>query len=156
MLGIVAVLVILNLVQFILFHRTSARVRQLTRLLRVTDRGSLDEFIKASQAGIDNLQRQLDDLSAWRERTDGILAECTRTPAMVRYRALDGVGGDQSYSCALLDGKGDGVVLTGIYTRNSSYAYGKPVRGGQSEYTLSAEEQEVVARVAAARRRSGP
>jgi hypothetical protein len=145
--GIIGVLVLVNLGQFILWRRISARVRRLTRLLRVTDRGSLDEFIKASQAEMEDLRRQLDDLTTWRSKTDAVLARCLRTPAMVRYQALDGVGGDQSFSCALLDGKGDGVVLTGIYTRNSSYAYGKPVQGGHSTYALSAEEQEAVDRV---------
>jgi hypothetical protein len=154
--GIVGLLLLLNLGQLIALCRMTGRVRYLVRLLQVTDHDSLDVFIKASQADIENLRRRLDDILAWQRRTDEILAECARTPVLVRYRAFEGVGGDQSYSCAFLDGRGDGVILTSLYSPSCSYSYGKPVQRGQSDYALSAEEQEVLDQVLSARRQSSP
>lgn len=142
--GAVGLLLILSLVQLIAYRRMAIRMRQLTHLLRVTDRENLEEFIETYKTNIENIHRQLDEAAAWRQSTEEILAGCVRTPVMMRYRAFEDIGGDQSYSCAVLDGKGDGVVFTSLYSSNCSYSYGKPVRQGRSEYPLSAEEQKVM------------
>ncbi|MBE0466702.1 MAG: DUF4446 family protein [Candidatus Desulforudis sp.] len=140
-------MLLLNVVQLVLFRRTAGRLRRLTHLLQVGTRGNLDDLIEETNANVANMHRKLDDLTAWRRKTDETLARCVRTPVMVRYRAFDGVGGDQSYSFAVLDGKGDGIVLTSLYSKNSSYSYGKPVQQGRSDYQLSREEEDVVGRV---------
>ena len=54
------------------------------------------------------------------------------------------MGGKQSFALALLDCKGDGVVLSSLYGREESRVYAKPVKGGLSEYTLSKEEEAAV------------
>jgi hypothetical protein len=59
---------------------------------------------------------------------------------MVRYDAFEDVGGRLSFSCALLDGRGDGVVITSINGRQDTRVYAKPVTGGQSSHNLSEEE----------------
>ena len=64
---------------------------------------------------------------------------------LVRYDAFEDIGGGQSFSAALLDEGGNGVVLTSIHGRGESRTYGKAVRGGTSEHTLSPEEQQAIA-----------
>ena len=49
-----------------------------------------------------------------------------------------------SFTLALLDENDDGVVLNGIYSREMSNIYAKPVEKGKSNYTLSEEEQEAI------------
>jgi hypothetical protein len=63
---------------------------------------------------------------------------------IVRFNPFSGVGSDQSFSIALLDRKDDGVVITSLYTRNESRIYGKPIKSGQSEYSLSEEEKQAI------------
>ena len=46
----------------------------------------------------------------------------------------------------MLDEKNDGVVFNGIYSREMSNIYAKPVKNGVSEYTLSEEEKEAIRR----------
>jgi len=65
---------------------------------------------------------------------------------IVRFNPFSEVGGDQSFSIALLDGRGNGVVITSLYTREGNRVYGKPIKAGQSEYLLSAEEKEAIER----------
>ena len=43
-----------------------------------------------------------------------------------------------------LDGNNDGVILTGIYGRNESTTYAKPIDKGISRYDLSEEENTVL------------
>lgn len=64
--------------------------------------------------------------------------------AVLRYNPYADTGGDQSFSIALMDGRGDGVVLTSLHTRAGTRVYTKSVSKGKSEIQLSKEEQEVV------------
>ncbi len=59
---------------------------------------------------------------------------------VVRYNPFKEVGGDQSFSIALLDSRNSGFVITSLYGRETNRIYGKPVKKGKSEYQLSEEE----------------
>jgi hypothetical protein len=60
--------------------------------------------------------------------------------SMVRYNAFPDTGSDQSFSVALLDANGNGLVLSSLYGRTETRTYAKPVQGGKSTYPLSDEE----------------
>lgn len=64
--------------------------------------------------------------------------------AMIRFNPFSEVGGDQSFSVALLDANNDGVVITSLYIREGNRVYGKPIKNGQSEYQLSKEENKAI------------
>lgn len=61
-----------------------------------------------------------------------------------RYRAFKDVGGDQSFSLALLDSYGNGIVLTSIYGREESRVFAKQIKAGGSTHALSEEEKRVL------------
>jgi len=69
---------------------------------------------------------------------------CVQKVAIVRYKAIAHMGADLSFAIALLDSQNDGIVLNGIYSRDGSYTYAKPIKGGKSMYTLSDEELEAL------------
>jgi hypothetical protein len=68
------------------------------------------------------------------------LLQCYQKLGVVRFNAFDNVGSDLSFSIAILDNNDNGIVISGIYSRDSSSTYAKPVIGGKSKYSLSAEE----------------
>ena len=63
---------------------------------------------------------------------------------MIRYDAFTDTGGQLSWSMALLDDKGDGVVLTSINSRNDARSYAKEVKSFESDAKLSPEEEEAL------------
>ena len=63
---------------------------------------------------------------------------------IVRYNPFSGVGSNQSFSIALLDGNNDGLVITSIYARDGNRVYAKPIKAGVSEYSLSDEEKKAI------------
>ncbi len=71
--------------------------------------------------------------------------EALRHVAAVRYDAFGDMGGHLSWSLALLDDGGNGVVLTSIHGRTEARTYAKNVSGWRSDQQLSPEEQEAVA-----------
>src|SRR5205085_7054324 len=73
------------------------------------------------------------------------LADAIRHVSVVRYDAFADMGGRLSFSAALLDDAGDGLVLTSINRRTETRSYAKGVKGGTSEHTLSPEEEQAIA-----------
>jgi hypothetical protein len=67
-----------------------------------------------------------------------------RDVAIVRYDALNEMSGQLSFSLALLNAVGDGVVLSSINGRAETRTYAKPVIAGRGEQELSPEEAQAV------------
>jgi len=63
---------------------------------------------------------------------------------IVRFNAFDNTGSDLSFAVALLDAAKNGFVLSGIYGREESRVYAKPVLQGESTYTLTKEEKQAL------------
>jgi hypothetical protein len=62
-----------------------------------------------------------------------------------RYNPFTDTGGDQSFTAALLDDLGDGIMISSLHSRENTRLYAKKVDGGKvSAQTLSSEEQEVI------------
>lgn len=66
---------------------------------------------------------------------------------LFRYNPYDDTGGDQSFTLALLDDKGNGLVLTSLHARSGTRVFAKPiVLGKGTKHDLSEEEEKVVER----------
>ena len=70
--------------------------------------------------------------------------DALRHLAVVRYDAFGDMGGHLSWSVAILDDGGNGVVLTSIHGRSDARTYAKNVAGWSSDQQLSPEEQEAI------------
>ncbi|MGB3187047.1 MAG: DUF4446 family protein [Ornithinimicrobium sp.] len=64
--------------------------------------------------------------------------------AVVRYDAFGDMGGRMSFSAAIIDDQGDGMVLSSIHARSESRTYAKGIVGGKSDVTLSPEERHAL------------
>ena len=69
---------------------------------------------------------------------------CTQKLGVVRYNAYEKTGADLSFAIAFLDEQDTGVVINGIYSRDGSYTYAKPITNGISKYNLSEEELQAI------------
>ena len=73
------------------------------------------------------------------------LGQALRHVAVVRYDAFGDMGGRLSFSAAVVDDHGDGLVVSSIHARGESRTYAKGVVGGTSDATLTPEEQQALA-----------
>ncbi|HET9841337.1 MAG TPA: DUF4446 family protein [Nocardioides sp.] len=71
--------------------------------------------------------------------------DALRHLAVVRYDAFGDMGGHLSWSLALLDDSGNGVVLTSIHGRSDARTYAKSIASWTCEQQLSPEEDEAIA-----------
>lgn len=63
-----------------------------------------------------------------------------------RFNPFPDQGGNQSFAISMLNEDGDGVVLSSLYARERMSVFAKPIKNNKSEYELTAEEKEVLAK----------
>jgi len=93
---------------------------------------------------IQRLEAAIRSLNATDRRQEGLIEGAVRRVGLVRYDAFEDVGGRLSFSCALLDEHGTGVVVTSINGRQDTRVYAKPITNGTSSYNVSVEEEEAI------------
>ena len=102
--------------------------------------------VLSRQSGqIAHLNGELERIRAQVRRTVGDVEQSLRHVAVVRYDAFGDMGGQLSFSAAIIDDRGDGLVVSSIRGRSESRSYAKGVVGGNSEVTLTPEEQQALA-----------
>jgi hypothetical protein len=111
-----------------------------------TLRGVLDGQAKK----IERLEQAVRTLNKTDRQQQGLIEGSVRRIALLRYDAFEDVGGRLSFSCAMLDERGTGVVLTSINGRQETRIYAKPIADGRSSYNLSSEEEEAIRQALAA------
>ena len=88
--------------------------------------------------------RRLAAPAAARTAGGGADLRAMRHVAVVRYDAFADMGGRLSFSAALFDAQGDGLVISSINGRSETRTYAKALRAHESEQTLSPEEQQAI------------
>ena len=73
------------------------------------------------------------------------IGQALRHVAVVRYDAFGDMGGRLSFSAAIIDDTGDGLVVSSIHGRAESRTYAKGVVGGDADATLTPEERQALA-----------
>ena len=104
----------------------------------------LQDILDAQGDRMTRLESAVRALAGTDRRQQAEIEGAVRNVGLVRYDAFEDVGGRLSFSCALLDGLGTGVVMTSINGRHDTRVYAKPVSEGTSSYSLSIEEEEAI------------
>ena len=64
---------------------------------------------------------------------------------LVRFNPFKELGGDHSFSLAILDSNNSGIVITSLHTRDRTRVYMKDIKKGESGFELSVEEKKALA-----------
>ena len=107
---------------------------------------NIEEDLENYMYRVERVERQNAEIISYCKNLDDEVAKCIQKVGIVRYSAFKDTGSDLSFAVAMLDENNDGVVFNGIYSREMSNIYAKPVKKGVSEYTLSEEEKEAIRR----------
>jgi hypothetical protein len=106
---------------------------------------------KNLEESVNNLHKSTEELKAF--RTDSIeylkniearLKRSIQGVETVRFNPFKGTGegGNQSFSTALVNEKGDGAVISSLYSRDRVSVFSKPLKKFSSEFEMTAEEHE--------------
>lgn len=120
--------------------RTGKITSKFKVLLKGSDDKNLEDILlKALELGKEN-QAALSKVLANQTELRTILAKCVQNKAVVRFDAYDNITGELSFAVALLDGNGDGIVLSNLSGRDFSRLYIKHIENAKSKSPLSREE----------------
>ncbi|RLC92073.1 MAG: hypothetical protein DRI79_01490 [Chloroflexi bacterium] len=145
----VVALTILVIVGIVWVLDLQARLRRLQRRYESVFTGGEDASLTVALEGLASrlaeTTARTERLVARAEQIDATLAHTVQGVGLVRFRAFQDTGGDQSFALALADGEGNGVVISALYGRDATRIYAKPVQNWLSPKALSEEEKQALA-----------
>lgn len=141
---LLAVVIVLIITVLVLARTVNSVEKRYKKFMRGINNKNLEELIIAYLDKIDEVKKESNILREDFSALNNKLKRCIQKTAIIRYRAFEDVGSDLSFSIALLDENNSGAILTGIFGRQESTTYAKPIDKGISRYDLSEEEQQVL------------
>ena len=105
--------------------------------------GSLDEAIDSLRKDTDTLKKHAENTIKSLDIVDNKLKKTVSGNETVRFNPFKGTGSgsNQSFATALVNGEGNGVVISSIYSREHLSVFSKPIKNMSSEYELTSEEK---------------
>jgi hypothetical protein len=142
--ALVVVVVVLGLWVAWLQRSEAMLRRRLRRVLPQGESGGIDEILDRQLKRVDSLSERVDALNKLHHELEDLSQRTIQKVAVIRYNPFADTGGDQSFAIALLDSRGNGVVLSSLHSRTDTRVFAKAVQGGRSRYQLSDEEQDAI------------
>ena len=124
--------------------RLSRIHRSLALLEAVEGRETVVDVMGRAVAEVHHLRADLRALDTELGQTRAQLALALRHVSVVRYDAFGDMGGRFSFSAAVVDDSGDGLVITSIHGRTETRTYLKGIANGVPDIELSPEEQQAL------------
>ena len=145
------ILVVLNIVLLIAFIIAIIKIFGINKkyknfMQKLGNGNNIEEDLENYMYRVERVEKQNAEITSFIKELDKDFEKSIQKVGIVRYNAYKDTGSDLSFTLAMLDENNNGVVLNGIYSRETSNIYAKPVENGKSSYILSEEEQEAIRR----------
>lgn len=138
----IIILLILYLVNVIKLSKIRKEYKKFMK--KIGNGNNIQETIEEYMKKITEVEEENNNLKNYCTQLDNTLTTSIQKVGLIRYSAFKDTGSDLSFTLALLNEENTGVVLNGIYSREMSNIYAKPVEKGNSTYTLSEEEKQAI------------
>lgn len=145
---ILSVLVLLLIIGFLILLVMNIKLKnKYEKFIQKLGNGkNIEEDLENYMYRVERVEKQNAEITGFCKNLDEDMTKCIQKVGIVRYNAYKDTGSDLSFTVALLDEKNDGIVFNGIYSREMSNIYAKPIIGGKSEYMLTNEEKSAILR----------
>src|ERR1051326_3316164 len=127
-----------------LFARTSRMNRRYSSLMRSIAGGDVEGALREYSDTIGEFGDRVEALEKEVSRLDAGQKRCIQRVGMVRFDAFDDVGGEQSFSLALMDAERNGITISSLYGRSHARIYAKSIDSGKPSHTLTQEESKAL------------
>lgn len=109
------------------------------------DGQSLEELILKNIKNIETMNSEVQEVFDFCNKLHKLVTRSIHKVGLVRFNPFNDIGGDQSFSVALLDGKDSGFIISSLHTKEGTRVYAKPlVEGKSSKYQLTEEELQAI------------
>ena len=142
--GIVTVLLIVLILLIVLLVKYSNIKKRYDKFMKGKNASSLEddmhgvfEDMKLLNTNTDRNKKDIRILYKNMEKTFQKLG-------IVKYDAFNQMGGQLSFSLALLDENNDGFIINSVHSSEGCYSYTKEIKNGTSPISLGAEEEQAL------------
>jgi hypothetical protein len=139
---LILVLIVLLAVQI---SKTSKLKKRLDKFVLGKDGASLEQDIAGLYEDNKFLKNSADknkkDIRTLYKRMENAYQKM----GIVKYDAFNQMGGQLSFSLALLDENNNGFIINSVHSTEGCYSYTKEIKNGESSISLGKEEEEALA-----------
>lgn len=128
----------------VLFGYTLFLHYKILRFTKGESGASLEEVIRKCVDGIAKIEERNEFISRYALTLDERLSHALRNAQISRYKAFESNGSNQSFSIALLNERGNGVIISSLHAHDRINTFAKPIHEYRSTYELTEEETEVL------------
>ncbi len=118
---------------------------RLRRVFKGTKADNLENIMAQITKNIEKINISEEETKKYLGTVEKRLRNSLQGVGVVRFNPFENSGSNQSFAIALLNEYGNGTVISSLYSREKVSVYAKPIKNGQSEYSLSKEEEEAIA-----------
>lgn len=105
---------------------------------------NLEEALSGQLKATEKQGKDIEKIFNSVSKLEEIARKSFQKSAVLRYNPFRNVGGDQSFTIAMLDAENNGFVISSLYAREGVRLYSKAIENGDSEYPLSEEEKKAI------------
>ena len=141
---LLAMILVLFILLFVQNHRNKKMMQRLSKFMKGKEAASLEDEIvelfednQYMRAATEENKNNIEDIYKK-------MSKCFRKVGIVKYDAFQQMGGQLSFSLALLDEKDNGFVLNSIHSVDGCYSYIKEIRHGECSLDLGEEERQAL------------
>jgi len=147
-LDINTLLVILLSVVFVLLVWIIRLEMKLRKFLKGKDAKSLEDVIVNLEKDTSDLGKFDKEIEDYLKSVEKRLSRSIQGCATMRFNPFKGTGegGNQSFATAMINEKGNGVIVSSLYSRERTIVFSKPLVNFKSEYELSSEEKAALSK----------
>lgn len=146
---ITCLLFLVNFIFFILYFNSYVKFKKYKKnneiiLKKIGNGKDFLELLRENNKKVEDIELINKELKENIDELERKTNKCMQKIGFIRYNAFKDTGSNLSFALAILDRNNTGIILNGIYSRETSNIYAKSVENGKSEYRLSEEETKAL------------
>lgn len=146
---ITCLLFFINFILFMLYFNIYVKFKKYKKnneiiLKKIGNGKDFLELLRVNNKRVEDIELINKELKEYIDKLERKTNKCMQKIGFIRYNAFKDTGSNLSFALAILDRNNTGIILNGIYSRETSNIYAKSVENGRSEYRLSEEENKAL------------
>ena len=126
--------------------RLSRLQKQYTLLMTGVSGANLEQILNDYLSQVNSAMETVSELKTKTRQMDRTLLHSMQWMGLIRFNPFRDTGGAQSFALAIIDGHGNGIVLSSLHTRDNTRVYAKELIKWESLHSLTDEEKQAIAR----------
>ncbi len=142
--GLAALVLLLIILQIVHVVQMGKMKKAYNAFMQGKEAASLEEILFREKEEIEHLTEVNEISAAETKRVEEMLGASFQRYGLVKYDALNEMGGKLSFTLCMLTEKKDGFIMNVVHSREGCYTYIKEVIGGNAITALAREEEQAL------------